>query len=446
MKVLILGGNAAGMSAAGRLRRKAPDTEVIVIEKSGEVSYGACGLPYFVGGVNDDLDLMRIRKAEQFRSQGIDLRLHESAVRIDYERHCVQISRADTQYEETYDKLLIATGSTPMRPGVLGTDLKNVFVLKTLKDGEKVKAAVCNPAMDVVAIIGGGYIGLELAEACLRQKKRVLLIEALPHLLNGFSETFGEAARDELVAHGVQVHTGEAVTGLAQTETGGLRITTAGGAYEADAVVVAAGVRPNTAFLGETGPECLRNGAVITNLAMETSVPDVYAAGDCATVVHRILQTPAYLPLGTNANKQGRFAADSILGKVNGAYGGALGTAMLRCVTLELAKTGITEKEAASAGMNAASILVSAPSHAPYYTDPAPVEVKILLTFERESGRILGAEVMGRGESAIRIDVFASAITAGMTVGEIGAMDLGYAPPFASVWDAIQIAANAAKV
>ncbi len=444
MKVLILGGNAAGMSAAGRLLRKAPGTEVVVIEKSGEVSYGACGLPYYVGGVNDDLNRMRIRAPAAFRAQGIDLRLSECVEAVDVGGRQAVIRRAGGVYTENYDKLLVATGSSPILPKIPGVSLCGVYTLKTLSDGADLQAALANAGNARVAIVGGGYIGLELAEACLRLKKRVRLFEAFPRLLNGFDEAFGAAVLDELTRHGVSVHPGEAIERI-EAGAGGKTLHTPLGQYEADVVVFAAGVRPNTAFLGGSGPNRLANGAIITDMRMASSAPNVYAAGDCAAVMHRLLKKPVYLPLGTNANKQGRYAADAILGRPAAGYGGALGTAMLRCVTLELAKTGVTETEARQAGLDAAAITVTAVSHAVYYTDPAPVPITVKLCYERRSGRLLGAQVMGRGESAWRINVFACAISEGMTAAKLGALDLGYAPPFSSVWDAVQIAANAVK-
>lgn len=444
MKVLILGGNAAGMSAAGRLLRRAPDTEVVVIEKTGEVSYGACGLPYYIGGVNDRLDLMRIRKPEVFRAQGIDLRLSQCVESVDFDRREVSIRRADGVYAESYDKLLIATGSSAVLPRIPGASLPGVYTLKTLSDGEEIRSALEKKWNPRVAIVGGGYIGLELAEACFRLGKQVRLFEALPRLLNGFDEEFGAAAAEELTEHGVSLHLGEAIERIEEGPDG-KTIHTRTGSYAADVVVFAIGVRPNTGFLPAGAPDRLQNGAILTNRCMETSLPDVYAAGDCSAVMHKLLKKPVYLPLGTHANKQGRFCADAMLGRPSAYYGGALGTAMLRCVTLELAKTGITEAEARQAGFDAGSLTVTAPSHAPYYTDPLPIPITLKLCYERRSGRLLGAQLMGRGESAGRINVLACAIDRGMTAAELGTLDMGYAPPFASVWDAVQIAANAVK-
>lgn len=444
MKVLILGGNAAGMSAAGRLLRRAPETQVVVIEKSNEVSYGACGLPYYAGGLNNDLNLMRIRSAEAFRAQGVDLRLNEQVAAVDFNRREAVIETRDGVYAENFNALLIATGSSPVEPNIQGAKLPGILTLKTLADGAALNAALSQEKNKRIAIIGGGYIGLELAEACLRRNKQARFFEALPQLLNGFDPEFGEAAEKELRRHGVSVRLGEAIERI--EDAGDHKILhTRLGSYAADVVIFAIGVRPNTSFIASPSLDILRNGAIITNPRMETSVAGVYAAGDCAAVIHKLLKKPVYLPLGTNANKQGRFAADAMLGIPAGCYSGALGTAMLRCIRLELAKTGVTQQEAAQAGFEAASVTVTAPSHAVYYTQPAPVPITIKLCYERTGGRLLGAQLMGCGESAWRINVFACAIDQGMTTTELGALDMGYAPPFSSVWDAVQIAANAAK-
>lgn len=442
MTCIIIGGNAAGMSAASRLKRKSPGARVIVFERTGEVSYGACGMPYYIAGFNDSLDKMRIRKPEAFLEQGIDLRLHATVTGIDaVNRRVLWRDAAGDCAAEAYDQLVIASGASPIVPPIKGTDLDGVFTLKTLSDAARIRECIENPGVRSVAIVGGGYIGLELAEACLRQKKTVHVFEGLPRLLNTFDPEFSEAVTDTLVRAGAEVHLAEPATAL---EGGGCveRLVTERRTYAVDAVVIAVGVRPNTAFVGDAAFDRLKNGALIVDTHMRTSVPNVYAAGDCAAVMHRLTGKPAYLPLGTNANKQGRFAADAILGRDPLGFS-ALGTAMLRCVDLELARTGLSEQEARDAGFDAGSVTVKAGSHARYYPDPIPITLK--LSYEHGTKRLLGAQLMGSRETAWRIDVFACAIDRGMRAEELGRLDLGYAPPFASVWDAIQIAANAIK-
>lgn len=441
MNVLVIGGNPAGMSAASRIKRKAPDTQVLVLEKTQEVSYGACGLPYYVAGINDDLDLIRIRKVPEFEASGVQVKLGREAVRADFEGKQVWAQLPDgTQECYSYDKLVIASGSSPKAPPIPGIQMRNIFQLKTLQDAQSLKQAI-SESRGNVAIVGGGYIGLEIAEACLYQKaKSVRIVEALPRVLNVFDPEFSEAVQAELEKHGVMVHTGEMVKGFSGADGKVTGVVTDKGSYDADVVILSIGVSPNTRWL--EGIDKLPNGAIITDGAMQTSVQDVYAAGDCATVMHKLLKKPVYFALGTNANKQGRLAGDSVLGKKVDLER-ALGTSMLRCMDLELAKTGLGEEDAKREGVAYLAKTVKARSHARYY--PRPYELTVKLTVRKEDHVLLGAQVMGEKEAVWRINVFACAIDQGMTVEELGYLDMGYAPPFAGVWDAVQIAANAVK-
>ena len=438
MKIVIIGGNAAGMSAASRIKRKAPENEVIVLEKSGDVSYGACGMPYYVADLNPDIDLMRIRPVEVFREQGVDVRLHSMVDKVDREHKTVHGTCEGNEFTESYDKLIVTSGSSAIVPPLPGTELSGIYTLKTLPDAAALKAALSEDKR--VVIIGGGYIGLEIAEACLLRKvKELRLVEAMDHVLTTFDDEFGDAAAAELKKHGVELCLGEKVTGFTGEDGKLTAVETDKGSYPADVAIMAIGVRPNTAFIDV---DKLRNGAIITDTAMRTSDPDVFSAGDCATVWHRILKENVYLPLGTNANKQGRLVGDSAVGK-RVCFDRAIGTSMLRVMDMEFACTGVTEKAAERAGMKYKTKTVKSRSHARYYPDPKELTIKLI--YDPDTKVILGAQIMGEKEAALRIDVFACAVDRGMTTEELGFMDLGYAPPFASVWDAIQIAANASK-
>ena len=441
MKFLVIGGNPAGMSAAARVRRRMPEAQVIVLEKTHEVSYGACGLPYYIAGLNNDLDLIRIRKADEFISDGVDLRLGCTATGIDYDAKTVSYTDENGgEHQESYDKLLIASGTSPSVPPFPGVGLDGVCVLKTLQHAEAIRKALEAKPRSVV-IVGGGYIGLEVAEACVLQKVPELhLVEAMDRVFTVVDPEFSEAVKQELIAHGVQVHTGEKVQafeGDGRVE----RVVTDKGAYQADLVILSIGVKPNTQFTGDR-LEKLRNGAIITDAGMRTSVPDVYAAGDCATVWNKLLGRPAFYGLGTHANKQGRLVGDAVMGK-KVVLDRVLGTSMVRCLGLEFAKTGLGETECKDNGIPYKTVTVNTRSHARYYPDPKTLTIK--LCYDPETHVILGAQIMGAREAAIRIDIFAVAIDRGMTTEELGYVDLGYAPPFSSVWDAVQIAANAAK-
>ncbi len=440
MKFLVIGANAAGMSAAMRIKRRRPECEVVVLEKTFEVSYGACGLPFYVAGLNDNLDLVRIRSAADFEKSGVVMKLGHAAEKIDFANKTVAGRDVDGNgFSEGYDRLLIASGASARLLKVPGAEKNNIFQLRTPQDAQALRAAIERTRGNVV-VVGGGAIGLEIAEACLLQKvKSLRVIEAANQLLPGFDEEFALAALDELAKHGAHVHLGERVAGFSGGgAVGGVR--TDKGEYDADVVIVSVGVVPNTSFA--EGIDKLPNGAIVTDGAMKTSIADVFAAGDCASVWHALLQKPVYLPLGTYANKQGRLAGDSVCG-VPVSYTRALGSVMLRCMGLEFAKTGLTQAEAMAAGIEAKSVMVRAHSHPHYY--PNACEIAIKLCYRAEDRVLLGAQMMGERETAIRIDPIAVAIDRGMTTEELGFADFGYAPPFAGVWDAVAVAANAAK-
>lgn len=412
-----------------------------MLEKTHEVSYGACGLPYYVAGLNDDIDLIRIRKIPEFEESGIHVRPGVEAVGVDFDAKTVTCRSEDGQIsEESYDKLVIASGSSPKIPPIPGIRKQGIMTLKTLQDAQDIKSAMLAGAKNVV-IVGGGYIGLEIAEACILQKiPEIHVVEALDRLLNVFDPEFSEAVQNELEKEGVHVHTGERVMSFEGGEKVE-KIVTDKGEYPADLVILSIGIGPNTAFLPDT-IEKLPNGAIVTDEAMKTSVPDVWAAGDCATIWHKQLDKPMFIALGTNANKQGRLAGDSILGKAV-SFKRALGTSMLRVMGLELAKTGLGENDLKMNGIAYKAKTVQTRSHARYYPDPAVLTIK--LCYDPETHVLLGAQIMGKKEAAIRIDTFAVAVDQGMTTEELGFVDLGYAPPFAGVWDAVHIASNAAK-
>ena len=438
MNIVIIGGNAAGMSAASRIRRRAPEHEVIVLESTNEVSFGACGMPYYVAGLNPDINLMRIRPVEKFREQGIDVRLGHTVTAVDRDAKTVSGVNENGKFTVQYDRLAVCSGSSAIVPPIEGKDLAGVFTLKNLSDAAALKAALGEDRR--VVIVGGGYIGLELAEACLlRNVKSLTVVEAAPKLLTTFDDEFGDAAAEELRKHGAEVRLGERVAGFQGKDGKLTAVETDGGIYDCDVAVLAVGVRPNTAFVDV---EKIGNGALITDRSLRTGDPDIFAAGDCATAWHRLLKSPVYLPLGTHANKQGRLLGDAILGK-EVCLDRALGTSMLRLAGLEFACTGISEKIAREKGIPYKTKTVAARSHARYFPDPAEITVK--LVYSPDTHVILGAQMMGAKETALRIDIFALAVDRAMTTEELGFADLGYAPPFASVWDAVQIAANAAK-
>lgn len=443
MKLVVLGGVAAGMSAASKFKRKRPEAEVTVYERGSFLSYGACGLPYFIGGQNADPAKLIARTRAQFEEAGIRTFLRHEGVRLDPARKKVQIRNHDTGelFWDDYDALMIAVGCDSAMPPIEGASLPSVFYVKTMEDGllfEKV--ARLNGVREVV-IVGGGYIGVEMAEAMLSLCKKVTVVEAAERLLTPFEPEFSGLAAQELERNGAAVRLGERVTAF--VEAGDRRLVrTERGEYPADVVLAAFGVVPATGFLKDTGIAMARNGALIVDREQRTSIPDVFAAGDCAVCWHRVAKENYFLPLGTVANKCGRIAGANIAG-AHEVFEGALGTAAIKVCGLEMARTGLSEADAKRLGLDYAVKLVSASDHPAYYPDPARLMIK--LVYEKRTLRLLGANIAGAKGAVLRADIFATAIHAGLTAPELGMVDLAYAPPFASVWDAVQIAANAAK-
>ncbi len=437
---VIIGGDAAGMSAASRIKRVNPNAELTVFEQTDVVSYGACGLPYYISGVNSDINKMRIRTCEQFRESGIDLRINSKAVKVySKQKQVLVLENGSHSYLHEYDKLLVATGASPVLPPFENAGLNGIFVLKTLDDGRRIREAL-EQAQNMV-IIGGGYIGVELAETGHVLGKNVTIIE-MSRILTSFDSELHEMAKQELTQKGINVLEGERVKAFGGNHRVE-RLYTDKGEYPADVVVVCIGVKPNTQLFADAENAFAPNGALRVDRQMKTVIPDIYAAGDCATVYHKVAQTDVYLPLGTNANKQGRIAADNMAG-LNKKFQGTLGSAAIKVLDIEMARTGLSEAEAAFHGFNAKSVFVKASSGPHYY--PGHSNISIKLVYEQGTNRLLGGQAAGQQGAVLRIDALATAIYAGLTVKDLGFLDYCYAPPFAGVWDALNIAGNAAKI
>ncbi len=441
--VIIIGGDAAGMSAAAKAKRVNPNLEITVFEKGEYISYSQCGLPYYIGGVNPERGRLIARVPEDFEKQNISVLTRHEVTAIDVEKKKVTVYRQQTgeRFEQHYDILVLATGAEPYVPPIPGKDLKNVMTLKTIPDADAIKAIAENPEIKHVVLVGGGYINVEMMEAMALLGKDVRLIQRPKTLLNKFDPEFGEIVQKEAEKHGVQVHTQETVEALIGEESV-QKIRTDRGEYPADLVILAVGIRPCTKLLKNSGVEMLKNGAIIVDSQGRTNLPDIYAAGDCASVYHKVKERNVYIPLGTNANKQGRLVGAVIAGE-DQKFQGVLGSAVVKVFDLTLAKTGISEEEAKEINLPYKSITVQAPSHAAAYPDPRKITIK--LVYEKETKRLLGAQMAGEKGVAKRLDVFALAIDRKMTTEELGWVDFCYSPPYATPWDAVQIAANAAK-
>lgn len=443
MKLVVIGGVAAGMSAASKLKRMNSDAEVVVYEKGGFLSYGACGLPYYVSGENDDYTKMIARTKEQFERMGIDTFLQHEVVKIDPKRKQIMIRNLGNGdvFLDHYDKLMIATGTMPMIPPFKGLDLDHIFVLKTLEDGIKLKKAANRGEIQDVVIVGGGYIGIEVAEAMRRLGKNVQIIEQANRILTPFDKEITSLAEKELMNQQVNLNLNERVEGFignGRVEA----VQTNKGTYHADLVLLSIGVKPATKFLEGTGILVAANGAIIVDREMRTNIPDVYAAGDCAQVYHKVMEENTYIPLGTNANKCGRIAGANIAGE-HMKYTGTLGSAALKIFDLEMARTGLSERDVQNLAMKYTTVFVESADHPAYYPNQTSIWIKLIC--DERTKRILGAQAIGPKGAVLRIDMFAIAIQNKMSADELGMTDLCYAPPFAGVWDAVHIASNAVK-
>ncbi len=443
MKAVIVGGVAAGMSAASKLKREKPDAEIVVYEKGNFLSYGACGLPYYIGGWNDDPAKLIARTRQQYDQMGISTHLRHEVLRVEPGAKRVQVKNHDNGavFWDAYDVLMIAVGCQSVMPQVDGADLPFVFYVKTMEDGLLFEKVARMQGADQVVIVGGGLIGVEMAEAMLRLGKQVTLVEAAQRLLAPFEPEFSEMAAQELERKGVAVQLGQRVTGFSEAQDHRL-IHTDGGQYSADLILVSIGVVPATEFLQDTGIAMARNGALLVDRQQRTSLTDIFAAGDCAVCWHRVAQEDYFLPLGTVANKCGRIAGANMAGR-HEVFEGALGTTAVKVCDLEMLRTGLSESDAQRKELAYATKLVVAPDHPHYYPGSTPLTIKLL--YEKPTLRLLGANIAGAKGAVLRGDVLAAAIHAGMAAPDLGMVDLAYAPPFSTVWDAIHIAANAAK-
>ena len=444
MRVVIVGAVAAGMSAAAKLKRMKPEYEVVVYEKTDVVSFGACGLPYFVGGFFDDANNMIARSPEKFRETGIDLNIFKEVVAVDTDAKKLTVKDIKTgeTFEDSYDKLMIATGASSIIPPIKNVKLENVSTLKTMEDGIKVKELLSKKEINKVVIIGAGFIGLEAVEAAKKLGKEVTVIQSTDRVLNQvFDKEITDVLEDEMKAHGVNLRLEElAAEFVGKTKVE--KVITNKGEIEADLVIIATGVRPNTSFLKDTNIEMLGNGAIIVDEYGRTSVEDIYSAGDCATIKNIVTNEDMYVPLATGANKLGRIVGENLAGS-NNAFQGSLGSSCIKVMSMEAAATGLTEGKAKSLGLKYKAKFISDFNQTNYY--PGRDKIYVKLVYDAETKVILGGQVAGFKDSVQRANVIAAAIFSKMTTNQLGMLDLCYAPPFARTWDVLNVAGNVSK-
>lgn len=443
-RLVVIGGDAGGMSASAQARRLRPrdELEIVVFERGAFTSFAACGLPYLVGGEVAGPDELVARSPEEFRRSGVDVRTDHEVVSIDTDARTVEVRGPGSggTTVEPYDELLIATGAVPVRPPFPGIDARGVFDLRTIPDGVAVDAAVRDARRAVV--VGAGYIGLEVAEAFRLRGLQVTVIELADQPMVTLDPDMAAAVTEALDRLGVELRLGEGVQSFEVGDDGSVRgVVTSAGTVPADIVVVGLGARPNSSLAAAAGVPIGPSGGIVVDRRMRSRVDHVWAAGDCVESFHRVSRQPVNIALGTHANKQGR-AAGTNLGGGYASFGGVLGTAITRVGDLEVARTGLNEREAAAAGFEFVTATNTAPSRAHYYPDGSDVTVKLVA--ERRTGRLLGGQIVGGAGAGKRIDVVATALWNDMTVEELGGIDLAYAPPFSPVWDPVLLAAGRA--
>ncbi|MEV6694210.1 FAD-dependent oxidoreductase [Micromonospora sp. NPDC051196] len=447
-RLIVIGGDAAGMAAAAQARRRRDrdDLEIVAFERGHFTSYSACGIPYWISGLVPERDQLIARDPATHREQfGIDVRMRHEVVAIDLDRR--EVTAVDLEgggeVREPFDILMYATGAVPTKPDWARTDAAGVFGVQTLDDGSALREWLdADPRPRRAVVVGGGYIGVEMAEALVLRGLSVTLVERAEQPMSTVDPDMARLVTDAMRGLGVDIRTGVQVTGLSERDGRVAAVQTDAGSIPADLVVLGLGVRPNTALAEAAGLPVGPTGGLRVDRRMRVSgVPGVWAAGDCVETLHRVSGMPVHVPLGTHANKQGRIAGINIGGGY-ATFAGVIGTAVTKVCDLEVGRTGLRERDALAAGFEFVSVIAESTNRAGYYPGSCPMTVKLIA--ERPSGRLLGAQIVGWSEAAKRIDTLAVALWNRMTVDDMTALDLGYAPPYAPVWDPVLVAARKA--
>jgi NADPH-dependent 2,4-dienoyl-CoA reductase/sulfur reductase-like enzyme len=440
-RLIVVGGDAAGMSAATTARRRDPELKILAFERGPYTSYSACGIPYYIGGHVDRADRLLVRGPEQFREAGIEVETRTEVVAIDLEGRTVRVRAQDggREREEGWDRLVYAAGAEAVVPPIPGAEATEP--VRTVDAAERFRAALLRSDDRAAVVIGAGYIGLEMAEALVQQGLEVTLLDRLDQVFPGLDPDMAVHVRDAAEGVGIRVMLSTQVEEIRRDDDGRVRsVLTSDGELRADHVVLSTGVRPATDLARRAGLRVGETGALEVDDGQRCAgVAGVYAAGDCVESWHRVLRKAVNVQLGTHANKQGRVAGANATGG-DARFPGVIGTAVSRICSSEVGRTGLSEREAADAGLPVVSAVVKDKTRAGYYPGSGPVWVKLLA--EPGTGRLLGGQIVGVEGSAKRIDVLAACVWAGMTVGDMELMDLSYAPPFSGVYDPVLVAAR----
>jgi len=444
---VIIGGDAAGMSAASKARRENPDLEIVVLEKDKWVSYGACGMPYYIKGDIKHLeDLVAIPPEIFIKKRNIDLRLNNEVIKIIPENKQLLVKTDNGEERVAYGKLLISTGAKAIKPKINGINLGGVFTLRDMNSAKTIKEYLNNESPESVLIIGGGYIGMEMAEAFYAQGIKVHIVELLPHVLNSFGSEIAEYVEDQLKDY-AKIYLNKYVNSISRTEQGNLAVQIMdkekegdGELINTDMVLVATGIAPEVSLAEPAGIRLGPTGAIATDEYGETNIKDIYAAGDCAEARHIVTGKPVYIPLALAANRNGRAIGTTIGGEKT-KLAPVVGTAVVKVFQLEVASTGIVDMDIARKnGFDPVKVTVDSHSRAGYYPGSRPIKVTIL--GDRTTNRLLGASMVGEDGVAKRIDIVATSLSGKFTVNQLERLDLAYAPPFSPVWDPVLTAAR----
>ena len=444
MKVVIIGGVAGGASCAARLRRLDENAEIIILEKGNYISFANCGLPYHVGGVIPSRSSLLLQTPEVMKARfNIDVRVNHEAVNIDRERKCVTVSslKEGKTYEESYDVLVIATGSSPVRPNIEGIDSERIKTVTTVDDTVRIREMVEEEEIEKVCVIGGGFIGLEMTENLVAAGKKVTLVEASDQLMNNLDKEMSLIVLKEVKKNGVEVILNDAVSAFEDVKEGISVKLSSGKEEKYGLVILAIGVRPNSALAKKAGLALGDRGGIVTDEHMRTSDPSIYAAGDAVEVKDFVSGEKTIIPLASPANKQGRLAADNIAG-FEEVYQGSQGTSIAKIFSLSAASTGHNEKQLCRKGLvrgrDYEMVTISQSSHAGYYPGGKPMMIKVLFSLEDE--KILGAQIVGEDGVDKRNDVIATAMRLGASIRDLKELELSYAPPFSSAKDPVNMA------
>jgi NADPH-dependent 2,4-dienoyl-CoA reductase/sulfur reductase-like enzyme/rhodanese-related sulfurtransferase len=443
-KLVVIGAVAAGTKAASKAKRENPELDVKIFSKEEHISYAGCGLPYYIGNVIKEKSELVVRTPEIFKKQqDIDIFIKHEATKIDVNLRKVYVTNLDTkeQLEYEYDKLIIATGASPIKPPLDNINLKNIFTLRSVSDAFEIRDLIDAGKAQKAVIVGGGFIGLEVAENLKLRGLDVTLIELAPHILPPFDEEIALLAQAHMKEKGVNIITGEKVLGFEGLNQAVTKVKSTAGDFDADIVILSIGVKPNAKIAAEAGIELGTTGAIKVDQYMQTNIKDVFAAGDCAENVNLVTNLPAWYPMGSTSNKTGRIAGNNVVNVDNmDSLEGVLGTTVVKLFEINAAKTGLSERDAKKAGMNIETILVPTTDIAHYYPGSKSIITKLIV--EKSNHKILGAQVIGNGVVDKPIDIIVTAMTLNAKVEDLAKLDLAYAPPFSMAMSSTITAAN----